>query len=106
MRKLDSSILADNPAELLEEQKLQEVKDVVMKSEETDVIDENFKGKIRSVITYKGNDGSEKIKESITDVFATILIRVIGFKEIYEAWEEQYRAALEDYNPNESYIQT
>lgn len=88
LQKLDSSFLVDTPVELHEEQKQQEIKDVVMKAEETDIIDENFKGKIRSVITYKGPDGSDKIKESITDVFATILIRVIGFKEIYEAWEE------------------
>lgn len=59
-----------------------------MKDEEKDVISEYFKGRVRSIITYTGNDGQQKTKESITDVFATILIRVIGFKEIYEAWEE------------------
>jgi hypothetical protein len=78
-----------------------------MKDEESDVITDNFKGRIRSIITYTGSDGTEKTKESVTDVFATILIRVIGFKEIYEAWEEQYQSALEDYNPNETtFIQT
>lgn len=29
-----------------------------MKNEEKDVIDENFKGKIRSIITYNGPDGT------------------------------------------------
>lgn len=33
-----------------------------MKFEESDVIDENFKGKIRSIITYTGSDGQEKTK--------------------------------------------
>lgn len=105
MQKLDSSIIVEQTdSKQVEEKKYQDVKDTDMKNEEKDVIDENFKGKIRSIITYTGSDGQQKTKESLTDMFATILIRVIGFKEIYEAWEEQYKSALEDYNPNDQYI--
>jgi len=101
---MDSSILEEEAPH--EEQKQQEQADISMKNEEADIIEENFKGKVRSIITFTGLDGTEKTKESVTDVFATILIRVIGFKEIYEAWEEQYQSALEDYNPNDAYIQS
>lgn len=108
---MDSSIL-DNTDVNTEESKKQESEDVNMKNEEPvfkldDAISQNFKGKIKQIITYTGTDGQEKTKESINDFFAAILIRVIGFKEIYEAWEEQYQSALEGYNANESlYIST
>lgn len=89
---MDSSIL-DNTDMNTEESKKQESEDVNMKSEDPvfeldDAISQNFKGQIKQIITYTGTDGQEKTKESINDFFAAILIRVIGFKEIYEAWEE------------------
>lgn len=42
-------------------------------------------------------DGQEKVVEKIVDSFAAILIRVVGFKEIYEAWENQYQSAIDDF---------
>lgn len=95
MNKLDSSIITDNPDAKNDEEQKQQDFDVEMKFEEEDIksndaISDNFKGKIQQIITYKGTDGTQKTKESINDFFAAIMIRVIGFKEIYEAWEEQY----------------
>lgn len=60
MNKADSSILEDdNQIASKEEAKGQDNKpeDADMKNEETDVIEENFKGRIRSIITYTGSDG-------------------------------------------------
>ena len=68
-----------------------QIKDQEMKNEEDlfkdDVITSHFKGRVRQIISFKGQDGTEKLKETVTDSFAAILIRVVGFKEIYEAWE-------------------
>jgi hypothetical protein len=58
--------------------------------EEKDIITKVFKGRIRQIMKYKGQDGIEKVKETLIDSFAAIMVRVIGFKELYEAWENQY----------------
>jgi len=89
--KLNSSIMADETSAL----KDTELKDQEMKDEEVqeapifkdDIITTNFKGRIRQMITFKGQDGAEKVKETVIDSFAAILVRVVGFKDLYEAWE-------------------
>jgi hypothetical protein len=55
--------------------------------EEKDVITRVFKGRIRQIMKFKGSDGVEKVKENLIDSFAAIMVRVIGYKELYEAWE-------------------
>jgi hypothetical protein len=32
------------------------------------------------------------------------MVRVVGFKEIYEAWEEQYKSTIEDFRSAENTI--
>ena len=76
----------------------------VMEQLGDDVITQNFKGRVRQIISFKGGDGQEKTKETVIDSFAAILIRVIGFKEIYEAWEEQYQSYIDDFRNNENQI--
>ena len=70
----------------------EEQKDVKM---EEDMIAENFKGRTRQIISYKGKDGQNRTTETVIDFFAAILIGVIGFKEIYEAWELSYKDQIE-----------
>jgi len=68
---------------------------------EDDVISKNFKGRLRQIITFQGADGLQKVKETVIDSFAAILIRVVGFKEIYEAWEQQYQSFIDEYKEND-----
>ena len=69
--------------------------------EEKDVISRNFKGRIRQIMKYKGSDGTEKVKETLIDSFAAIMVRVIGYKELYEAWENQYTSQIDDFKESD-----
>lgn len=62
-----------------------------------DIITKLFRGKFRSFIAYNGADGQSKCKEKIIETFAAIMIRVIGFKDLYTAWEEQIVDEINDY---------
>lgn len=62
-----------------------------------DMITNYFRGKIRRIITFDRPDGRTKVKEKIIDSFAAILIRVIGFKDLYTAWEDQVISVIDDY---------
>ena len=48
-------------------------------------------------ITYKDGSGKEVLKEKVTESFAAIMVRVIGFKDIYSAWEEQWISTIDDF---------
>ena len=87
-----------------------QIKDSEMKNEEDlfkdDVITSHFKGRVRQIITFKGQDGSDKVKETVIDSFAAIMVRVVGFKEIYEAWENQYQSYIDDFKENDTILNT
>lgn len=95
--KQDSSIMAD-PSPNEENSSIpvrqpdppeQEVPDTDMKEEiklkewAKDPISDIFKGRVKQIITFQGSDGHPKQKEKVIDSFAAILVRVVGFKEIY-----------------------
>lgn len=69
--------------------------------EEKDVITKVFKGRIRQIMKFKGSDGVEKVKENLIDSFAAIMVRVIGYKELYEAWENQYTSQIDDFKESD-----
>jgi hypothetical protein len=50
---------------------------------------------------FKGSDGVEKVKETLIDSFAAIMVRVIGYKELYEAWENQYTSQIDDFKESD-----
>ena len=111
--KADSSILADDAQKDEAEMNINEegkANDIEMTNEEkkdngsldVDVIAQHFKGRVRQIISFTGADGKQKTKETVIDSFAAILVRVIGFKEIYEAWENQYRSTIDDYKENDT----
>ena len=107
--KLNSSIMVDETTLLTDV----EPKDQDMQDEEgvetlfkDDIITTNFKGRIRQMITFKGQDGTEKVKETVIDSFAAILVRVVGFKDLYEAWEQQYQSTIEDFRENDTILST
>ena len=69
-----------------------------------DIITKYFKGKNKQIITYTGSDGKNREIEKIQDSFAAIMIRVIGFKDIYSAWESQVISIIDDYmEDNQTY---
>lgn len=49
-----------------------------------------FKGSNKEITNFLDENGNSKTTEKVEEQFAAILIRVIGFKEIYEAWENEY----------------
>ena len=51
--------------------------------------------KLRSIQKFHDYKGRETEKQKITNSFAATLIRVVGFKEIYEAWENQIQSDVE-----------
>ena len=51
--------------------------------------------RVRKILTYTESDGRKTVKQKVCDSFTATLIRVIGFKELYEAWESQCRTAVE-----------
>ena len=70
--------------------------------EQEDLISKYFKGSITQIITIHEVDGTEKVKQQVVDSFAAILVRVIGFKEIYEAWENQYQSAIDEFRQGDN----
>lgn len=60
-----------------------------------DVISTDFMSRIRKIQKFHDYKGRTNEKQKITDSFAATLIRVIGFKEIYEAWESQIQSDVE-----------
>jgi len=52
-------------------------------------------------MTYTGEDGLLKQKENVIDSFAAILVRVVGYKDVYEAWENQYKSAIDDFKEHD-----
>ena len=45
-------------------------------------------GRTKQIMTFSHTDGKvHHTKQKIMDSFAAIMIRVVGFKELYEAWE-------------------
>ena len=74
--------------------------------DDSDVITVNFKGRIREIMQYQGADGNQKIKEKLVDSFATIMVGVIGYKEIYEAWENEYKSTIDDFREEGSQAST
>jgi|SaaInl33SG_5_DNA_1037386.scaffolds.fasta_scaffold17482_1 hypothetical protein len=74
--------------------------------EEKDVITNVFKGRIRQIMKFKGSDGVEKVKENLIDSFAAIMVRVIGYKELYEAWENQYTSQIDDFKESDQISST
>ena len=65
--------------------------------EDNDVITVNFKGRIREIMKYQGADGAQKITDKMVDSFATIMVGVIGYKEVYEAWENEYKSTIDEF---------
>lgn len=104
LQKQESSILetkeASNKDDSLmvgEEAKANEVKVTVEGKNYIgkDVISQDFMSRIRQVQMYTDEKGQITEKQKVQDSFAATLIRVIGFKEVYEAWESQCRSAVE-----------
>mmetsp|Transcript_17901 Transcript_17901/g.30438 ORF Transcript_17901/g.30438 Transcript_17901/m.30438 type:complete len:723 (+) Transcript_17901:935-3103(+) len=62
-----------------------------------DMVTKNFRGSIRQMISYDGQDGTKQVRERIIDSFAAILVRVVGFNELYDAWEQQFISVIEDF---------
>ena len=105
LQKQESSILDQDNAKknqedsmmIGEEAKAAEVK-VTMEGNRfigKDVVSQDFMSRIRQVQMYTDEKGKITEKQKIQDSFAATLIRVIGFKEVYEAWESQCRSAIE-----------
>lgn len=61
----------------------------------SDVVSQDFLQRVRKIQTYTESDGRRTIKQRVSDKFTATLIRVIGFKELYEAWESQCRSVVE-----------
>ena len=53
-----------------------------------DLISQNFRGKLRRIIKYTGSDGKNRQIEKVVDSFAAIMVNVIGFKDVFNAWED------------------
>lgn len=94
---MESSICLDDQKDLakhleeLEDQYLAEDdKDLKIhkKMMDDDLISQNFKGKLRRIISYTGSDGKHRQIEKVVDSFAAIMVNVIGFKDVFNAWED------------------
>jgi len=90
-------------APVVEEEKMdEEMKDETIDNLfKDDIVSNSFRGRIRQIISFKGTDGLIKEKETVLDSFAAILVRVVGFKDLYEAWEEQYQSTIDGFKENE-----
>lgn len=62
-----------------------------------DVITKDFMGRTRQVMTYSHADGKKHSRQKVLDSFAAVMVRVVGFKELYEAWENQSRSEIENF---------
>jgi hypothetical protein len=63
-------------------------------TDERDIISIIFRGSIKQIMNVTGKENEE---ERIIESFAAIMIRIVGFKEIYEAWENQYQTIISEY---------
>ena len=52
-----------------------------------DIVTQYFRGRTRSTISYKNEDGKACQTEKVEQSFAAIMVGVIGFKDLYSAWE-------------------
>ena len=63
------------------------------------VISETFFGLTESAIQYELQKGATRDARSVAtqEVFAEILVNVVGISDLYEAWENMYENVIEDY---------
>ena len=94
---MESSICLDDQKDLarhleeLEDQYLAEDTEdskIQQKMMDEDLISQNFRGKLRRIIKYTGSDGKNRQIEKVVDSFAAIMVNVIGFKDVLNAWED------------------
>jgi hypothetical protein len=83
----------------IKEKKQEDVIEVVGKEvfKGKDVITNDFMGRTRQVMTYSHSDGKKHSRQKVLDSFAAVMVRVVGFKELYEAWENQSRSEIENF---------
>ena len=55
---------------------------------------------MQTFLSYKDKNSEEKFTE-VRDVFAEVIMNVLGTKDLYEAWEKSYQASIEDYRTTE-----
>ncbi len=80
---------------MVDEEQEQEVDQINSKSgendeqpvQEEDIIAKYFKGSNKEITTFVDVNNNQIVSEKVEEQFAVIMINVIGFKEIYEAWE-------------------
>lgn len=48
-------------------------------------------------MTFSHKDGRKHSRQKVLDSFAAVMVRVVGFKELYEAWENQCRSDIENF---------
>lgn len=63
----------------------------------SDVISKDFMSRTRQVTTFTHPDGQKHSRQRVLDSFAAVMVRVVGFKELYEAWENQCRSVVENF---------
>jgi hypothetical protein len=54
--------------------------------EEGGIIADTFFGQLQSFIQYKDSEGNAKSQE-VNEIFAEVLLSIIGTKDLYESWE-------------------
>ena len=64
---------------------------------DNDIVTQYFRGRTRSIITYQDEDNKSCSHEKIEQSFAAIMVGVIGFKDLYSAWENQIISTIPDY---------
>ena len=55
---------------------------------------------MQTFLSYKDKNNEEKFTE-VRDVFAEVMMSVLGTKDLYEAWENSYQATIDDYRTTE-----
>lgn len=100
---MESSICLDDQRDLVKELEDQyqaednEAMGARRKILDNDLISQNFRCKLRRVISYTGSDGKNRSIEKVVDNFAAIMVNVIGFKDVFNAWEEQVETTIDDF---------
>jgi len=64
------------------------------------IISQTFLGQLTSLLDYKDKNNDAKVQE-IKEVFSEIMLNVIGFNNLYEAWESMCYNYVEDYKTPE-----
>ena len=64
---------------------------------DNDIVTQYFRGQTRSIITYQDEEKKTCSHEKIEQSFAAIMVGVIGFKDLYSAWENQIISTIPDY---------